>query len=170
MPKRPTRGPRGGKGKPKEGKGKPEKAKPEKRQKHAAVEAAPGAAEGCDAWWKEKVLAPRVTHAVSGVVRAYITGTTRSRPKRSLIVELTQRNTPRYLEIVTEWQEKIKKQKVTKEMAKQWRSELLDVHKGVSRWARVARPPEWGEARGRMPAGEKCSPPACDSSPILALI
>lgn len=123
-------GTKGGKGKPKEGKGKPEKAKPEKRQKHAAVEAAPGAAEGCDAWWKEKVLAPRVTHAVSGVVRAYITGTTRSRPKRSLIVELTQRNTPRYLEIVTEWQEKIKKQKVTKEMAKQWRSELLDGLKG----------------------------------------
>ena len=69
-------------------------------------------------------------HEYTEYVRAYITGTTRSRPKRSLIVELTQRNTPRYLEIVTEWQEKIKKQKVTKEMAKQWRSELLDGLKG----------------------------------------
>ena len=52
------------------------------------------------------------------------------RPKRSLIEELTRKNTPRYLDIVTEWQEKMEKQKVTKEMAKQWRSELLDGLKG----------------------------------------
>eukprot|EP00959_Pyramimonas_sp_CCMP1952_P219729 4594155-Pyramimonas_sp.AAC.1 len=76
-------------------------------------------------WWNEKLLTARVTHAISGNKRAYITGTTSSKVKPSLIVELTQKHHKDYHNIVLKWAKKIEKTSVTKQQVRQWKEKLL---------------------------------------------
>ena len=97
-----------------------EQAKVEKEAAKARVAVAQRKASSIlpEPWWHARITSLRMIEARKGNVRAYLTGTTHKNPKHRLVLEVSQRQHPDYLEIVQKMKDTIEKRKLNKIQAR----------------------------------------------------
>lgn len=95
------------------------------RKKNAGKSSAKKKFSPCNDWWWSKITNPLLSWAKSGQVRGYITASTSDHPKRRLVVEITEAQTPRYREILNHIFNTIQTQSMTKVEVLKIRSQML---------------------------------------------
>ena len=76
-------------------------------------------------WWGAPVEKPTITHAISGSPRAYIQGVPEGLQKKTLIVEISQKQSNKYYELIKTIRDRIVASKLSKTQCRALREELL---------------------------------------------